>query len=184
LIRTIRYYLRESLSPRLAQVIGGAQLGIAITIGVLAAFFGDRTGANNAKLTDLLIAVLTYASVAFGFCLAGLTVTLTLPSADFTKHLANLRKAKQPPTRNAYSDLLFVFSWTAVAHWLVVTGALVMLATRNGDAHVLPAGASCGLRTLTGVFLGVLVYALIQFLITLVTLSQVSDVYIKRLQST
>jgi hypothetical protein len=58
-----------------------------------------------------------------------------------------------------------------------------MLATREGNAHVLPAGASCGLKTATGVFLGLLAYALIQFLITLVTLSQVGDVYIKRLQS-
>jgi hypothetical protein len=57
---------------------------------------------------DVTTGLIAYAAIALGFCVAGLTISLTLPDRDFASQLA-FCKEKGEPT-NAYSDLLFVFS--------------------------------------------------------------------------
>jgi hypothetical protein len=112
-----------------------------------------------------------------GFCVAGLTISLTFPEPAFTKKLATVSGTTSP-----YSDLLFVFSWTAIAHWCAVTTMFLVMLLVDGSSPLLPQG--CSRTRLWGVSLiaGLCAYCLCQFLITLVTLSQVGSVYIKHLR--
>jgi hypothetical protein len=157
-------------------------------LGGAVAVFASHWGIATSTVGDILTVVLAYAAVAFGFCLAGLTVALTLPDEKFVHKLATMEPSERQVIKksravNAYSDLLFVFSWTAVAHWLVISFGLFLLVA-CGAEHKLVAG-SYGLneRLTLGVFSFFVVYALCQFLITLITLSQVGNHYVGELKS-
>jgi hypothetical protein len=188
LIRTIDSYLRDQVYPRRTELIRDGQLWIAVILGGSVAVFASDWGIANSTVGDILTVVLAYAAVAFGFCLAGLTVALTLPDEKFVYRLATMepsehQMANKRRVANAYSDLLFVFSWTAIAHWLVICfGVFILVAC--GSEHKLVAGSyGPNERLLLGILSFLVVYALSQFLITLITLSQVGNRYVGELKS-
>ena len=130
--------------------------------------------------TDKLVAaVLAYAALALGFCLAGLTIALTLPDRSFAEFLADFERIPEAQgARNAFSELIFVFSWTATAHWMVIVISLVTLVTQgSGDVPTFSGDCSVG-AVLVALLAGMLTYALAQFLVTVLTLSEVGRVYI------
>src|SRR3954454_20199243 len=132
MFKAIRSYLDEEVRPRSRQILRSSQFWIATLIAVSFAFFGADFAIATATVGQFVTVVLAYAAVAFGFCLAGLTVALTLPDASFVHHLATKKPSieqveKRGYVPNAYSDPLFVFSWTAIAHWLVIAAGLVLL---------------------------------------------------------
>jgi hypothetical protein len=86
--------------------------------------------------------LIAYASIALGFCVAGLTISLTLPDRDFASHLATLKCPGQ--STNSYSDLLFVFSWTAIAHWGVILMLFVVILLTESGSALLPIGYFAG----------------------------------------
>lgn len=186
MLATINSYLRDQVWPRRA-TFRGTEFWLAVGGAVLLALFASNWGIADTKVGEALTVVLAYAAVAFGFCLAGLTVALTLPSESFAKELATKEPSEKMVKEsgrmpNAYSDLLFVFSWTAVAHWAVIVFGLVeLVACGYGGALVetpydLPARIRLGLLTF------LVLYAVFQFLITLITLSQVGNRYIEHLR--
>ena len=72
----------------------------------------------------ILSGALSYGSIAFGFSVTGLTLSLALSDPEFVKKMA-LRKSPGSSS-NTYADLLFVYSWTAVIHvfligWLMIS---------------------------------------------------------------
>jgi hypothetical protein len=95
----------------------------------------QNRGLTKARFfNELLIA---YASIALGFCIAGLTISLTFPDAKFTARMSELSGKTSP-----YSDLLFVFSWTAIAHWCAVVAMFVVILLVDGAQSLLPSGHS------------------------------------------
>jgi hypothetical protein len=183
MLRAAASYYRQEVKPRRRELLGGSELVMATGIAVFFVMWGPGLAIASTKLGDLLTVVMAYAAVAFGFCLAGLTVALTLPDREFTTLLATkeptskrLRKKQRPA--NAYSDLLFVFSWTAVAHWLVIVVSLVLLVACGFDAKLIEAPASLAARLRGGVLSFTMAYAVVQFLVTLITLSQVGNRYV------
>jgi hypothetical protein len=111
---------------------------------------------------------------------------LTIPDAQFARELATATPPAQgfKHTRrkpNAYADLLFVFSWTAVAHWVVILAGLVALLTRGFDRAL--AHGDLATRATDALLAFVVAYAALQFLITLITLAQVGNTYITRLKA-
>jgi hypothetical protein len=186
-------YFRRQVAPRWFSIIAGSELWVAVAV---AALFGllvgnDRIGA--AKVGDVITALLAYAAVAFGFSLAGLTIALTLPDETFARELATVRK---PTPRNAlqrfkarvghesdaFSDLLFIFSWTAAAHWCTVVLGFGLLVAWGFDQELVPEQATVGHRVAASLLVFFAVYAICLFLVTLFTLSQVGRVYIGRLR--
>lgn len=86
------------------------------------------------------------------------------------------------PESDAYSDLLFVFSWTATAHWLTVVGSFAVLIAAGFDRHLIPPHANACPHIAAGLLAFIAAYAVSLFLVTLLTLAQVGNVYIKRLR--
>ena len=86
--------------------------------------YAQGTAFSKVKVGEITGALLTYVAIAVGFALAGLTLALTLPDRGFARLLADKVLPKLPSKPNAYSDLLFVFSWTGLLLWMVIVLAI------------------------------------------------------------
>jgi hypothetical protein len=187
MLKTIRSYIRDEVWPRRREILRGDQLWLALLGSVVVVLFASRWGLAQTQVGELVTVVLAYAAVAFGFCLAGLTVALTLPNAEFVKKLATAEPTQRQFQRAgrvpvAYSDLLFVFSWTAVAHWAVIVCGLVELVGCGYGAQLIGDSYGPAERVRLGLLTFLVLYAVFQFLITLITLSQVGNRYVDHLK--
>lgn len=174
MFRAVGRYLLEEAKPRALRIMKGTELWFGIVIGAVVVWRGDHTVLQTMKVGDLSGIYLTYASIALGFSLTGLTLVLTLPDREF---VAKLSALKLSDGTNYYTDLLFVFSWTAILHWVGIIGVLVLLAILGVGEIVLPLGAPLWQRIVVGTVIAVGIYAFGQFLLTIITLSQVGRVY-------
>lgn len=180
MINASRQYFRDETRPRLSMIFCGAEFWMSLLIGVILAGWGDQLLPADAKLKDIGGSLLSYAAIALGFCLAGLTLALTLPDREFARKLATPLPGEKH--RDAYSDLLFVFSWTAISHWLLVVAFIVALVFVDPSKSIAGYKWVWRDRALSGVLSFVTAYGIFQFLITLITLSQVGRVYIRSLK--
>ncbi len=186
MFRTLGRYVRREAWPRSGEILRGGEFWVAVVAGAIVGLIAPHL-ASDTKLGDALTIVLAYAAIAFGFSVAGLTVALTLPDAEFVQELATmkpkgakLRSLKREP--NAYGDLLFVYSWTAILHWLVIMAAFLLVVIFGFDHRLGGTGISFATRLADGLLVFLLVYAAVQFLITVITLSQVGHHYIEKLK--
>jgi len=181
MINATRQYLRDEIGPRVESIIGGSELWLSLFIGIACAVWGDQILLGKAKIGDIVGGLLTYASIAFGFCLAGLTLALTLPDQNFVKKLATSKVSNRK--HDAYSDLLFVFSWTAICHWVAIVAFIAALVLAGPQSDILPAAAPISRRVVVAVIAFITAYGVLRFLITLITLSQVGRLYIMSLHN-
>lgn len=174
----IQYFCEEGI-PRFWRIVFSAESAISLAIGCLFFKWGDRFFSATPKTGDLSTGLIAYTAIALGFCIAGLTISLTLPDQDFVTRLA--LPMKRGEKTNAYSDLLFVFSWTAIAHWFALVTLFLASLFTDSQSPLLPPGHSM-LRLFAVSFIAcICTYCLCQFFITLVTLSQVGNTYISHL---
>jgi len=178
MLRPLKQYLLDEGVPRWRSIILTPETFIAILVSAVFLLYGDQWF-DKPKIGDLTTGLIAYASIALGFCVAGLTISLTLPDRDFASKLATLKRPGE--STNSYSDLLFVFSWTAVVHWAAVLLLFVVILLSESNTTLLPAGHSRTRAWIVALIAGWCTYCLCQFLITLITLSQVGAVYIKHL---
>jgi hypothetical protein len=179
MLRPLKEYIIDEGIPRWQNILLTPETFIAIAVVVIFLEYGGKLFETSPKIGDLTTGLIAYASIALGFCVAGLTISLTLPDRDFASHLATLKRPGE--STNSYSDLLFVFSWTAIAHWGAIILLFAVILFTESNSALLPVGHSkC--RTVAVAFIaGMCTYCLCQFLITLITLSQVGAVYIRHL---
>lgn len=192
-VRSCLRYIKRQAIPRWFSLLAGSEFWISALLSASFGLWGRHTGLSTAKVGDVATAALAYAAVGFGFSLAGLTLALTLPDEQFARELAT---ASRPTARSgveavvrrlqhdedAYSSLLFVFSWTALAHWLTVVASFAFLIKYGFDQPLLPRGASAAHVAAVSAWAFVAIYAVAMFLLTLVTLSQVGQTYIANLR--
>jgi hypothetical protein len=182
MIKPLRAYGEQEVKPRLRRILIQPQVVLAIAIFGACFLFGSRLSAAELKLGDIVGMILTYAAIAFGFCITGMALVLTLPSDRF---LSALQAHKlNGGGQSSYLDLLFVFSWTAVCHWLLVVVAIIAMLVRGTVPVLLNEWDGWGWRVLISWFFGLCAYSLIQFLLTVITLSQVGQLYSKELTKT
>jgi len=179
MIKSLLQYLREETFPRRSEILKGSELWLGIVVGVLCGHWGYLVIPQTTKVGDVCVALLTYAAIALGFCLAGLTLVLTLPHQDFITRLAKSRPPKAK--HDSYSNLLFVFTWTSLVHWILIIVGVTVLVLAGSNQPILPLG-SLRHEVMTGLMSALAAYCLFQFLITLFTLSQVGRLHIASLQ--
>jgi hypothetical protein len=181
-------YLSDEVAANARDIVVSFEFVVAALLGALFGYFGTRLGIATASTGDVVLVLLAYAAIGFGFSVSGLTLVLTAPDRDFAAQLAwsdpgqDEGLAAVAPKQNSYSKLLFIFSWTAIAHWAVVAGSFVLLLALGRDTPLLARGSSLVHRIAAGLEAGATVYAVSLFLITVLTLAQVGRTYIKRLQ--
>jgi hypothetical protein len=179
MLKPLAQYVKDEGIPRWRNILLTPETFIAVTVVAIFLLYGGELFATSPKIGDLTTGLIAYASIALGFCVAGLTISLTLPDRDFASHLATLKRPGQ--STNSYSDLLFVFSWTAIAHWGTILVLFVVILLTESNSALLPIGHTKGRTVIVSLIAGICTYCLCQFLITLITLSQVGAVYIRHL---
>jgi hypothetical protein len=111
LIPSIKYWLSDKLSTIASATIKGSSVkdeGLPRWRNILTTSrIRGRPFETSPAIGDLTTGLIAYASIALGFCVAGLTISLTLPDRDFASPLATLKRPGQ--STNSYSDLLFCF---------------------------------------------------------------------------
>jgi hypothetical protein len=180
MIRALSQYARDEVITRLMRVAWSTEVFVAATVGITLGIEGPAWNFAHIKPTEVSTALLTYAAIAFGFCISGMALVLTLPNQTFITWL--IQEPIPRKSTNAYSDLLFVFSWTAVCHWLLVVLAFLLLSLGNGRDNLIKWSDTRVWRTFIGILFGITIYSSIQFLLTVITLSQVGRLYIKRIE--
>lgn len=176
MLRALRQYVAEETAPRWKAIILSWETLISVAVLVCFITYGDRLFRTYPKISDVTTGLIAYASIALGFCVAGLTIALTLPEPRFTLRLAAPTTGRRT---SAYSDLLFVFSWTAITHWFAVLMLFGVVLFSDGGAVLLPAGHSTARKWIVALMAFLCIYCLCQFLITLITLSQVGNLYVR-----
>jgi len=179
MIKPVWQYIRDEGLPRLRSILLTPETAISVIATGFFIKWGKILFSSSPKIGDVTTGLIAYAAIALGFCVAGLTISLTLPDRDFASHLAHLRNGVE--RTNAYSDLLFVFSWTAIAHWVALVALFFTLLFAESSGALFPTSASAVRIWSVSIVAGICVYCLCQFLITLITLSQVGRVYINHL---
>jgi len=178
MFKAVGQYVRDEALPRWYQILFNWECAVTAAVVGIFVRYGDRLFASYPKLSDITTGLIAYASIALGFCIAGLTISLTFPDSKFTTRMSEISGKT-----SSYSDLLFVFSWTAVAHWIAVVTIFVLILLADGSQALLPAGHSAFRLWGVALIAGLCTYCLCQFLITLITLSQVGSAYIQFLRS-
>lgn len=176
MVKTIIQYLRDEVCLRLRTIVLDSSGWIAVTFSTLIIYYGGERLFTENVILNMANYLLTYASIALGFSLTGLTLVIALPDKMFARTLA-LKAIKGRPG-NAYTNLLFVFSWTACCHWLLIVTTILMLIFSFCSSQ-LHEGASIISAVMIWVVLANTVYCVEQFLITIITLSQVGNLYAK-----
>lgn len=173
MLKSLYRYSIEEVKPRIGDLLG-TDLCLAVVIGCLFGIWGTCIlPINVTKVSEVATALLTYSALALGFSLAGLTLVLNLPNKGLLRAMAD---APPPGMKHtAYSDLVFIFSWTALTHWVIVMGSLFLLLLA-GSQQLWILNPSVKFRILAGVISTASAYGLFQFLTTLLTLYHLAQV--------
>jgi hypothetical protein len=180
MIKDIYQYCTSEVIPRWVQIISGPELWVSIAFGFAVMHFESSFVFNDAaKLEKLTNALLTYASIALGFLLAGLTVVLSLPNKEFSLKLkGNKSKVSK---KNSFSSLLFVFSWTAICHLLMLVVFMVLLMT-DRSYSVLCIGCKTIHEWSIGFISALVLYCVFQFLQTIIAVSMFGNLLIDNIK--
>ncbi len=176
MLKPLSQYIRDESLPRWRNICLTPEAFLSWLVFVGFLLCGDKYFSNFPKISDLTTGLIAYSAIALGFCVAGLTISLTLPDRNFA-----VKMARQIPSGklSSYSDLLFVFSWTAIVHWVALMCLFSVVLFADNSQPLLPSGRQIARLWVTAGIGAVCFYCLCQFLITLITLSQVGAVYIR-----
>lgn len=177
MLKPIAQYVKAEALPRWKAIFLSWEALISVAIVIFFGRFGSRFFSEYPKISDVTAGLIAYLSIALGFCVAGLTISLTFPQPEFTSHLA--APLHHGEGKNHYSDLIFVFSWTAIAHWFALLGLFGVVLFADGSTPLFPSAVSPSRTWGLALLAGLCAYCLCQFLIVLITLSQVGNLYVK-----
>lgn len=177
MIRTFLTFLKEDLSPRWKSVVCGSEFFFAIAAGITISQFAQRAAwAPTVQAHVFATAILTYASIALGFSIAGASVALALPE----KFVRVLHDSFDESGNRMFGNLIFVYAWTAAIHVILAIVAVFGFFIFDPAEHLLTKVLSWR-NDYAGVLVGVSVYCVIQFLITIAVICSVGRVYANHL---
>jgi hypothetical protein len=179
MIGAVTDYIQHDVLPRCWRIVFQLQTIVAVALAAATYRYGVSWPIATLKLSDTVTMTLTYAAIALGFCITGMALVLTLPGDRFARFLA--KNSLPGDKSNSYLDLLFVFSWTAVTHWLLIVCAICAVFVRGGTGTVLNVLDGRAWKGLVSGIAGLCLYDLVQFLLTVITLSQVGRLYSREL---
>lgn len=180
ILRVLFRFARDGVRGRVEEIVFTQESFLSIAAGFAFAIWGQKICADSAKLSDFSLGFLGYAAIALGFCVGATTVALTLPERSFLLKLATTERKSKPG--DALSGLLFIFCWTAVVHWFVIVWLIILLTIFGHCETVLFVSPTPFTRALGGLTVSACSYALMQFLITVLTLWQAGTAFIHDLR--
>lgn len=123
-------------------------------------------------IQDVASLGLNYSALAFGACVTGAVLAIGLPSED---RIRRWTATTDPVTGySQYGKLVFATTWAAVSQLMVLLVSSLGLVIGNKTA-ILPVNALVTHSVLLALSLGVFLYAVLQLLILLSTVSQLGN---------
>lgn len=176
MIRGLADYAHKEVLPRLFSLFFCSDFWLSAILGFACAYRGHYVLPVAAiKVSEIAAALLSYGALALGFCLAGLTLILTLPNKALVSELVSSTSPNNK--RDAYSNLIFIFSWTALSHWAVIVTSILLLLLA-GNKMIWVEAPTHRFRIIAGLVSTLAVYCVFQFLLILITLYQFAKVVI------
>lgn len=179
-LRVLWSFFNKAVKRRAPEIFFTQEALISSILGIGLGFWGHSLFRDSAKPLDVGVGFIAYAAIALGFCVGGMTIVLTFPDREFVVKLATLSIRQKEG--DALSSLLFVFSWTALVHWFAIVFVLAAVLLHGHGERGLLEVTVLGDRAQVASLVAVCSYALLQFLITVLTLWQVGAVYIAELR--
>jgi hypothetical protein len=167
------HYWRGQVWPRRRQLLTDRTLILAICGGALLTALAWHQPLGKAKISDLAGAELAFASISFGACVTGAVLALTLSPRDRISEWAGI---VLPGKRfSIYSDLMFVFTWSAVSQLGVIVAAGLGFFL-GGDGSIGPSRPRWSHIALLSLNCTIIIYALAQLFTIIATISQLAVV--------
>ena len=152
----------------------------ALVIGVLSPILLSLTPVVRVKITDVASGGLAYASIAFGACITGAVLALSIsPVKQVEKWVSSYGAGSE---HSDYSHLIFVFTWSAMVQLAVVV-CCGLAYVFGGDYSLYPADARFSHKLLLGISSAIGGYAVLQLAVVVSTISQVGHVIIVGLRN-
>lgn len=178
MIKAIGNFVVRDLRPRWVRVVGSAHFIGAAVFTALFTLAIIQLPLEQQPASDVGGIVITYAAIAFGFSLSTALVLLTLPRLEFLLFLRSEKAAKSE--ESALEDLLFIFVWTGILHWMLIALTILIWSVSEPGQPLLKTTSSWPDRLLVGGWMGFGIYALAQFLVSIITLQQLGRLYVRR----
>lgn len=183
-MKAISSYLRLDVAPRGLDVAKSWDFIVALLVGFVVGIFRSVLPVSTDTLDVEVVAgyMLTYASIGGGFALSGLSLAVILPNQNLVTELVRTRlqspskTAKPIPaarSRNAMTDLIFIFSWTALVHIALVAYSLFLGSLQGQEWIDIEAGNQLARSGVVGVGAFLLAYGLTRFITAILTIAQV-----------
>jgi len=191
--KAYRQYFSDEVWPRRGAILRDETAYVAMAAGVVSAVVGGRIGLGHVSVGVSTVGVMAYSAIAFGFCVGGIAMALALPQTLLLPLLAHSPKCEDREISDArsgrrarktsFSNLVFVYSSSAIVHWVALVLAFVTLLTLGDHAYLLAAGSGAPQHFLVGLWIGSVVYAVLTFLKAVITMSQVANAYATRMSA-
>jgi len=145
---------------------------LAVVIGLAAAFLIPRIGNEQALVSDLAATSLTFASISFGACLTGAVLALTVPSKVQRDDWSQSSLPGSPFSH--FSDLVFVFTWSAMSQLAVVGASVGLYLTEAPPTTIATQHVDVALQIFLGILGAVGINAVLQLTAVVRTISQLA----------
>ncbi len=164
-------YVWKDVRPRIHRIFFTAHPWLSAVLSLSAAR-GYFPFAADVKFFDVAGALLTYNTVVIGFCVSAMAICFTF-SKRFSKLLCMVKD--ESTGFSSYRDLVFVFSWTSLAH--TIASIVVLFLYFFVGNFVFEEMVRNGFSWVVFVFLSVELYCIFQFLVTVITVHQAANIY-------
>jgi hypothetical protein len=172
-------YLGQVLTRHTRRIFATTHPYLALSVPLFVIpWFGDDLGLSALKIGDTITASATYNTVIFGFCAAATALVLAIPNERFLQFISTRAGSTTP-----FRDIIFVFSWTGVVHWIAFALSLLCLVFYGNDAIIKITSSTSHEYKLFMIYATAQIYAFLQFLVTMIAVYEVGDLYGKFLQT-
>ncbi|MDP1720232.1 MAG: hypothetical protein Q8L08_04440 [Candidatus Nanopelagicaceae bacterium] len=171
-------YWRGQVLPRWRELVLDWYLILGFDAGLVAVLLSVNPSKENLKLSELVTAELAFAAISFGACITGSVLVITLAPTDQVKVWSSKGRTKDSYFSH-YSNLIFTFTWAAIAQLAVICASIVLL-TLGPDAQVLLPDPSVVHLAILALDFGIVTYAFLQLFTVISTISQIGVVFINQ----
>jgi len=168
---TVWHFLRQYVAPQWGRILLNLQMPVCIAIAWLIA---SQPYALERVMSESVVAqMVNYNFMAFGFTIAALTITFAVPTTRFQEYMFE-RAARNPEKgQGPWEDALFIMAWNGFVHFVGLATAVFALAncfnSSSGDVKSVFAFDGSPNTLIFGVFIALQLYAVSQFLMTLLS---------------
>lgn len=169
------HFLQGQVWPRRRELLRSKSFWLALVIAPIATMLVFQSPGGSIPISEAASAGLTFSSISFGACFSATLLAIGLPGAQRIKNWSTASGSVDG--KSVLSDLIFVLVWAALSQVaLVITCSLALI--MGGNIPTAPLSPLLTHTLLLSISLFVFIYAILELLIVVQTISQIGVVII------